>query len=689
MRNEGRRLLPLLTQPLTGGRQSMTCKYRCADQCAQPTPNTSDNAYFGDVVADGASRRQVLLAGGLGLAAAAAAGTANMPSAGAANVQTEGANVLGFDPIVPTPADVDELRVPDGFEWEAISSWGDPIRAGAPKLDFENQTEAAQLEQVGYNADFVTVVPTGKHTAVLGFNNEYVNPELMWQSAADGEDLTDEQIRITMAAHGLTIVGLKRGNDKQFYRHDLSSPLNRRIHMGTEFTLTGAAAGHELMKTSADPSGTVVLGTNNNCAGGLTPWGTILSGEENWHGYFAGAGAPAEMAEEIERYGIGDEGRFAWEKVDDRFSLAAEPNEAHRFGYIVEVDPTDPTSTPVKHTALGRFKHEGGNTIIADNGKVVVYMGDDERYDYMYKFVSAGTYKEGDKKHNMSLLSEGDLYVAKFTGDGFEDGVCDGTGTWIPLVKDGKSAVEGMSVAEVLIFTRIAADKVGPTKMDRPEDVEPNPVNRKIYAALTNNSKRSPSEIDEANPRAENKHGHIIELTEAGGDHTAEEFTWMLVLIAGDPTDPTTYFAGYDKSRVAPISCPDNVAFDSVGNLWIATDGMPSGLGHCDGLYIMPVEGEDRGKLQQFLSVPAAAECCGPWIGADGTSVFIAVQHPGEADGASPAHPVSVFPYDDYRQPRPAVVEVKRKAGGPIIDTGVASGSAFGNAQARVGSLLG
>ncbi|WP_462416990.1 PhoX family protein [Kytococcus sp. Marseille-QA3725] len=689
MRNEGRRLLPLLTQPLTGGRQSMTCKYRCADQCSQPTPNTSDNAYFGDVVAEGASRRQVLAAGGLGLAAAVATANAKMPSAQAANVQAEGAKVLGFEGIAPTPADVDELRVPKGFEWNTTAAWGDPIRKGGPAFDFNAQSEAAQKEQVGYNADFVTVIPTGENTAILGFNNEYVNPELMWQSVADGEDLTDEQIRTTMAAHGLTVLGLKRKDADSFYEHDLTSPVNRRIDMHTEFAIDGPAAGHDLLKTSADKTGKLALGTNNNCAGGLTPWGTILSGEENWHGYFAAADAPAEMAEEIERYGMGDEGRFLWEKVEDRFSMAAEPNEAHRFGYIVEIDPSDPNSTPVKHTNLGRFKHEGGNTIIADSGHAVVYMGDDERYDYMYKFVSRKKYVEGNKKHNMKLLEDGDLYVAKFTGDGMEDGVCDGTGTWIPLVKNGKSMVDGMSVEEVLVFTRMAADKVGPTKMDRPEDVEPNPVNGRIYAALTNNDKRSPSEIDEANPRPENKHGHVIEITEAGGDHTAEEFQWMLVLIAGDPNDPTTYFAGYDKSQVAPISCPDNVAFDSKGNLWIATDGMPDGLGHCDGLYIMPVEGEDRGKLQQFLSVPAAAECCGPWIGADGTSVFVAVQHPGEADGASPANPVSVFPYDEHGQPRPAVVEVKRSEGGPIIDTGVAGGSAFGNAQTQIGSLLG
>jgi secreted PhoX family phosphatase len=196
--------------------------------------------------------------------------------------------------------------------------------------------------------------------------------------------------------------------------------------------------------------------------------------------------------------------------------------------------------------------------------------------------------------------------------------------------------------------------------MDRPEDVETNPVNGRTYIVCTNNSSRQPAQVDEANPRANNKHGHIIELNPTRGDHTRRTFQWKIVLIAGDPADPTTYFSGYDRSEVSPISCPDNIAFDRAGNLWISTDG--NALGACDGLYAMPLSGPHQGNLQQFLSVPAYGECCGPVIKEDGRQrmVFAAVQHPGEVTGASPDAPASRFPYLGDGQPRPGVIQVFR-----------------------------
>ena len=694
MRNDGRRLLPILNSPITGGRQAVTCHYRCNNACARPVPNTSDNQTFAEVVAEGASRRQVLITGGLGLATAAAFAAADTRTpAVAADIAEASEGPLGFKGIAPTPAEVDEFKVPEGFAWNPLCNWGDPLTPDAPAFDIKNQSEAAQKQQAGYNADFVSVIPTGDNTAVLSFNNEYTNPELMFDGLADARPNAEQQA-ILLAAHGLTITALKRASAEDFYERDLNSPVNRRIHLDTEFAFTGPAAGSDLLKTKATPKGKNAFGTMNNCAGGVTPWGTILSGEENWNGYFLGDADNAAAQEEYERYGVvtsADELSNYFLDAAPRFDLRNENNALHHFGYIIEIDPMDPTATPRKHTALGRFKHEGANVTIAANGHAVAYMGDDERFDYMYKFVSRKKYVEGNKQHNMKLLEDGDLYVAKFSGDGFEDGVSDGSGIWIPLTQNGKSMVPGMSVEEVLVLTRLAADKVGPTKMDRPEDVQPNPVNGRIYGALTNNSKRAPGEIDEANPRAENKHGQVIEITEAGGDHTGTKFTWKLVLIAGDPTDPTTYFNGYDKSMVAPISCPDNVAFDKAGNLWISTDGMPGTLGHCDGLYAMPVAGENMGLLTQFLSVPTGAECSGPLVSTDNTSVFVAVQHPGEIDGASTTNVFSQFPYKGDGFPRPGVVEVKRTkdAPDPIVDTGVASGSAFGSAQSRVGSLFG
>ncbi|MDQ0647934.1 secreted PhoX family phosphatase [Microbacterium natoriense] len=364
-----------------------------------------------------------------------------------------------------------------------------------------------------------------------------------------------------------------------------------------------------------------------------------------------------------------------WETYDPRFNAhdPAYVNEPNRFGYIVEIDPQDPTSTPRKHTAMGRFKHEGANIHVAEDGRVVAYMGDDERNDYLYKFVSKNRIS-GSRKKNLSLLSEGDLYVAKFTGNSPaseisgtgalpSDGAFDGTGSWIPLTQGGKSVVPGFSTERVLVYTRLAADAVGPTKMDRPEDVQPSPLTGKIYVALTNNSNRKV--VDEANPVTGNRYGHVVEMTETSGQ-AGTTFGWSILLLCGDPsTFGNAYFAGFPKELVSPISCPDNVAFDSEGNLWISTDGAPSTIGRADGLFKVPLTGAERGHVQQFLAVPRDAETCGPVIHDKEGLVFVAVQHPGE-DGTFEA-PHSLFP--DYGSsapgdvptaPRPAVVQAYR-----------------------------
>ncbi len=228
-------------------------------------------------------------------------------------------------------------------------------------------------------------------------------------------------------------------------------------------------------------------------------------------------------------------------------------------------------------------------------------------------------------------------------------------------MRGNQSLVPGMSVDEVLVFTRLAGDKVGATKMDRPEDIERNPVDGKVYVALTNNTNRGAGgPADEANPRNANKHGHILTISESGNDAAATTFSWALPLVCGDPADPSTYFSGYDKTKVSPISCPDNVAFDAAGNLWISTDG--NALGSNDGLFAMPVAGPEAGHLKQFLSVPIGAETCGPFVTPDQRSVFVAVQHPGELAGASFDTPKSTWPDGDYA--RPAVVVSWRIAEG-------------------------
>ncbi|QIX25377.1 PhoX family phosphatase [Nocardioides sp. JQ2195] len=664
-----RKLLPFVDRAHPGGRSSMTCLYRCGNACAHPVPNESANEHFEEVVARAVSRRSVLRAGAVGAAAAGVLGAtgwgAVSPAAASGTARATapaGGPLSRFSGIAPTAATTDELVVPSGFTWSPLIAWGDPITRDAPAFDFDNQSVEAQRCQAGYNCDFTALLLDGRgrgaRSGVLAFNNEYTNDELMFRGVGSSADLSDDQLRIVMAAHGMTIVEVRRERPGTPWRYLQAGRRNRRLHSETPFVVDGPAAGHAALRTSADPTGKHVLGTLNNCAGGVTPWGTVLSGEENFNQYFNTTGA-SDPDGRLKRYGITSGGR-GWERVDPRFDVATEPNEVNRFGWIVEVDPDDPGSRPVKHTALGRFKHEGATIRLADDGRAVAYMGDDERNDYIYKFVSRKKHRPGNRRHNAKLLSEGDLHVAKFTGDGAGDGQHDGTGEWLPLVVDGRSQVPGWSVEEVLIWTRQAADLVGPTKMDRPEDVEANPVTWKVYAALTNNTARQPGQVDEANPRGPNKHGHVIEISEHRNDAAAVTFTWQIVLVAGDPTDPSTYFAGFDRDQVSPISCPDNVTFDRTGNLWISTDGMPGTLGFADGLYMLPLEGRERGRLKQFLSVPVGAECSGPVISADDRTVLVAVQHPGEVSGASPEHVVSTFPYLGDGQPRPAIAQVWR-----------------------------
>ena len=677
--------LPLALVPHSGGRSAMTCRYRCGDACSRQDGNDTDNEYFGDIVTSALSRRSFLQVGAgtagavslgvWGATAPAAAAPAAAPAdlaaaeAAAAPAASAGSSAFGrlfpagFAGISPIPATTDAVVVPKGWAWKPLISWGDPLFDDAPGFSFGKQSAAAQAKQFGYNNDYTTLIRRSAREALLVCNHEYTNDELMFAGVTEAKDLSDEQLRIIMAAHGMSVVDVRRRGTGSPWRYVRGGAHNRRIHTHTPFAVTGPAAGHSLLKTKADPTGRRVLGTLNNCAGGTTPWGTVLSGEENVDQYFNAKNAPKDRLETLLRYTTDTEGR-GWERVDSRFDVGVEPNAVHPFGWVVEDDPSDPRSTPRKHTALGRFKHEGATVAIDDDGTVSVYSGDDSRFEYLYKFVSHRKYRAGSsrwaRKHNLEILTSGDLYVAKFTGDGTKDGEFDGSGRWLPLVKDGKSAVPGMSLEEVLIYTRLAGDKVGATKMDRPEDVETNPVNGRVYMACTNNTKRTPSQVDEANPRPDNKHGHIVEIAPRGGRHASDHFGWKLVLVAGDPKDPTTYFNGFDKTKVTSISCPDNVTFDSRGNLWISTDGQPGTLKHCDGLFMMPLEGPAKGKLRQFLSVPVGAETCGPVITFDERAILVAVQHPGEVDGATAEKPASRFPYRGDKGPRPSVIQAYR-----------------------------
>jgi secreted PhoX family phosphatase len=578
-----------------------------------------------------------------------------------------------FEPIALDEGE--DLVVAAGHTAVPFLRWGDPIIAGAPEWDIENQSATTQEQQFGYNCDWIGFLPlpqgsgTSDH-GLLVVNHEYTNPELMFpgyltanpdfdpvsEQATEDYDVPEflvntsqEIVDTELAAHGLSVVEIMRNAGGQ-WEVVLDSQYNRRITATTPMEVTGPAAGIELLKTSEDSTGTQVLGTLNNCAGGTTPWGTVLTGEENFQQYFANLGAlpendPVRIAHE--RYGLTEEASDRrWEEFYPRFDLAQEPNEPFRFGWVVEFDPYDPEATPKKRTAMGRTKHEGATSFVAPGGQVVFYAGDDERFDYAYKFVTNDSYSPDDREANTDLLDEGTLYAAKFNDDG--------SGEWIPVVYgEGPLTEENgfASQGEVLAKTRLAADLLGATKMDRPEDFEANPVTGKVYLVCTNNSSRTLEEIDFANPRPNNFAGHIIEITEDGNDQAATTFQWEIFILAGDPDESGTWYGGAED--VSPFAAPDNITFDVDGNIWISTDGLPNNLPGNDGLFVAPTEGEDRGRSMQFFSTVPGAECSGPIFSPDQSALFVSVQHPGE--GGTLEEPVSLWP-DGEITPRPSVV---------------------------------
>ncbi|MCB1811609.1 MAG: PhoX family phosphatase [Candidatus Competibacteraceae bacterium] len=646
---------------------------RADDNPSNPTQNPT----IGDVINTRFKRRQVLK-GALGVSAIAGLMAASPVAMRALSRSAEAAESTAsgrFD-FSEVTAGVDETHhVADGYDADILIRWGDPVLPGAPAFDPTNQSADAQEQQFGYNNDFIGFVPLDGNPehGLLWVNHEYTNAELMFpgHGGYDKEfsNATQDLADIEMAAHGGSIIEIKKENGKWQVVKD--SKYARRITTrSTEMLLSGPAAGHERMKTIADASGSTVIGMLNNCAGGVTPWGTILSGEENFHGYFGG-----ELSEDhpeyanYKRYGAPG-GWYAWSKFHDRFDINKEPREANRFGWIVEIDPMDPTSKPVKRTALGRLKHEGASPILNKDGRVAVYMGDDQRFDYVYKFISSNAYDAADPAANKNLLDDGVLYVARFNDDGSVN--------WLPLVhgQGPLTADNGFnSQADVLIETRRAADLLGATPMDRPEDVEPNPQTGKIYVMLTNNSKRKADKVDAANPRGPNPNGHIIEISPPENDHSAATASWDILALCGSPDKDGATFSEATTEN-GWFADPDNCAFDSKGRLWIATDGNnDKDTGRSDGVWAMETDGELRGTGKHFFRCPVGAELCGPWFSPDDTALFVAVQHPADggedwaAFGRKSTYddPATRWPdFDPAMPPRPSVMVISKKDGGSI-----------------------
>ncbi len=633
--------------------------------------NATANPTMGDIIATRFSRRS-LLKGVLGVAAINTTIGGLALSASPKAMAATGS--FGFAELV-APID-DKHHVADGYKAGILIRWGDPVLADAPAFDVMAQTAEAQAKQFGYNNDFLGYFPidgSSEH-GLLGVNHEYTVESLMFPGLSGEQDgkeimfkeMTPELAAVEMAAHGGSVIEVKK--DGGAWGVVSGSKYARRITMDTAMELTGPAAGHALLQTAADPSGTKVLGMVNNCAGGQTPWGTWVTAEENINGYFWGELKDDHAnAKGFKRYGIPGNW-YNWGAYDGRFDIVKEPNEANRFGWIVEIDPFDPASTPKKRTAMGRFKHEGAEMIVNKDNRVVSYMGDDERFDYLYRFVTEGTYDTANPASGRDLLDKGTLSVAKFSEDGNME--------WLPLVHgQGPLTAEAgfADQASVLVNARLASDALGATKMDRPEDVQPNPKTGKVYVILTNNTKRKPEQVDAANPRPENKFGHIVELTPPEGDHGAAKFKWEILVKCGDPSvaEVGATFSS-DTTKEGWFGMPDNCAFDAEGRLWIATDGNNAkDTGRTDGMWALETEGEKRGHSKRFFSVPVGAEMCGPCFTPDGKTLFLAVQHPGENDAEGNAgsfeKPPTRWPdFADGMPPRPSIVVVTKEDGGAI-----------------------
>lgn len=698
------------------------------------TLNPSSNESIRDVIGRVSLSRRRFLYTAAGTAALTAVGEVTiggfLRTVEAAPVPTSlGFEGIGFESIPPNlndPAtgllEKDLVSVPAGYKANVLVAWGDPIMPSAPDwLADASQDAATQEKQFGMHADGMHYFPfpplaAGRAStrALLCVNHEYTHEEVLHP---DGilTSITIGKVRKSQAAHGVSVVEIVK--TRQGWRVNRNSPYGRRITGNTPMRVSGPAAGDLLLRSkqfyittdgSVDSGsvndGFTAYGTLNNCAHGYTPWGTYLTCEENWNGYFANptpgqvsTSDPALAATVVQgqtRYGISATGfGYRWHEIDPRFNAGTNPLEPHLFGWVVEIDPYAPQKMPVKRTALGRFKHESAQVVVDDNNWVGFYMGDDERNEYVYKFVCSKPYTPGNREANRDLLDAGTLYVAKFSDDG--------TGTWLPLVygQNGLTNENGFSSqAEVLVKTRQAADRVGATMMDRPEWVAVRPRfggfrEIELYCTLTNNNRRGTTPpsvnqpdgstgagsarppVDAANPRPDNRYGHIIRWREANRTVAATTFTWDIFVEAGDSLDPDLNHQGNivdNPNSSADFGAPDGLWFDEGGRLWIQTDQAGDGKGDWIniGSNMMLCADPNTKEIRRFLTSPTNCEVTGVITTPDSKTMFINIQHPGEDAPASNPTQFSNWPhsqgYGPSGRPRSATVVITREDGGII-----------------------
>ena len=560
----------------------------------------------------------------------------------------------------------DQLHVPEGYEAHVLLRWGASLEDGSDYPgDLAHITADEQRQRFGTNCDFTVFVPLpaveGEQRGLLCVNHELTIARVMFPNMPPGRRdsmplLTREQCQTELAAHGHSVVEIRLRNGNW---HVVPGKYTRRFDADrTLFKMSGPAAGHKRLKTSADPTGRSVVGTFANCSGGLTPWGTVLIAEENVDNYFGGKPGDGVEAANIARLGIRGKPDFGFWRFWDRFDVSKEPREPNRFGWMVEYDPLNPAQQPVKRTALGRFSHEGAACTVAEDGRAVIYMADDSSMEYLYRFISDEPADRGG-----DLLDRGVLSVARFAETGTMD--------WVDLVYgQGPLTPDNgfMDQGDVLIETRRAAELLGATPMDRPEGIAVDPATGKVYVALTYNRKRKPEEIDAVHPRAGDAYGQILELSPPNPKaHQAATMAWEALIRCGDPDRHEGTMYGSGLSERGWVTCPDNLRFDPNGRLWVCTDGMEWVGQTCDGIFLCPVGGEERGVPRRFLRVPTGAECTGPSFTPDGRTLFVSIQHPGAHYDATLSNPRSTWPHGQKgRPPQPSVVAIRATDGGVI-----------------------
>ncbi|HKZ05795.1 MAG TPA: PhoX family phosphatase [Methylomirabilota bacterium] len=614
--------------------------------------NPSAHPTFGEVVLS----RRALLKAGLGASAFAALG----------GCATLGVNpVVGFT-AVPASSD-DALRVPPEYEATVLYRWGDPVGmydAMPPFKPDASNTAAEQALQAGMHHDGMHFFPLpwgSKESGhgLLVMNHEYLDEGLLYP---DGQKTwTAEKVAKAQNAVGVSVIEVRlEGGAWQVVR---PSRYARRITARSVCALSGPVTGHELVRTAADPVGRLVVGTYNGCAHGWTPWGTYLTCEENWQMNFVNG---REISADQRRYRMTAKGRsYRWEEFDARFDAGRHPNEFHRFGWVVEIDPYDPVTVPVKRTALGRMAHEGAACSVGRDRRVAFYMGDDASFEYVYKFVPRLAWEPGHPEANRKLLDDGLLYVARFNADG--------SGEWLPLVHGmgPLTAANGFrDQGEVLVRTRQAADALGATKMDRAEWIVPHPVTREVFCACSLNPERGGASVEGANPanrRAPNPYGHLVRWREERSNPAATRFQWDVFVEAGPP--------GGGSVKGDAFACPDGLWIDSMGTLWVQTDVSPGSLGK--GAYAplgnnqMLAVDPAKGEFRRFLTGPRGCEITGFHTTPDNRTAFVNVQHPGEVPGdrSNPDAPRALSNWPDFApdgRPRSATVVIRRKDGGII-----------------------